>query len=190
MAAISPVAHASKAVAPLDVALAIAVVVASTCYGALGGWNWSVLAMTGFFSIMAAATAIDIAERRVPNRLSLIATLLVPSLFGVAEILESNGMFWPALAGGLAVLGIFLVVHLVSPEQFGMGDVKLAFAVGMASTWSGFGDIRWLLFWTWLGLGAVAIVHRHRGANLRLTTIPFVPVLTFGATVTVLIGAS
>ncbi|NKZ09688.1 prepilin peptidase [Mycolicibacterium septicum DSM 44393] len=79
----------------------------------------------------------DIAERRLPNWLTLPGALLV--LVGAAA--ASRGP--AALAGAAALSGLYLAVHLISPRAMGGGDVKLA--VGLGAMTGAFGVDVWLL---------------------------------------------
>ncbi|MDT5220469.1 MAG: leader peptidase (prepilin peptidase) / N-methyltransferase [Mycobacterium sp.] len=73
---------------------------------------------------MAVLSCYDIRQRRLPNLLTLpggiaILTGAVPAGRGV-----------PALAGAVALTGVYLLVHLVAPTAMGGGDVKLAIGLG------------------------------------------------------------
>ncbi|WP_235631515.1 A24 family peptidase, partial [Mycolicibacterium fortuitum] len=79
----------------------------------------------------------DIAERRLPNWLTLPGAVVVPVVAGVA------GRGVPALAGAAALSVLYLAVHLLSPGAMGGGDVKLAFGLGAMT--GAFGVDVWLL---------------------------------------------
>lgn len=73
---------------------------------------------------MAALSAVDIRQRRLPNALTLP---------GAAVILASAAMSGHGLAavvGAATLAGAYLVVHLCSPAALGAGDVKLALGLG------------------------------------------------------------
>ncbi|MFV8052357.1 A24 family peptidase [Mycobacterium sp. 48b] len=89
-----------------------------------GGW---LLALSGY----------DIAERRLPNWLTLPGALLVL----VAAAVAARGL--AALAGAATLSALYLVVHLCSPRALGGGDVKLA--VGLGAMTGAFGADVWLL---------------------------------------------
>ena len=66
------------------------------------------------------------------------------------HILESQlggaaafGRGWPALAGSVALAGLYLVVHLAAPAAMGAGDVKLA--LGLGALTGAFGVDVWAL---------------------------------------------
>jgi len=73
---------------------------------------------------LAVLSCYDVAERRLPNLLTLpgAAVILLVAAFA--------GRGVPALAGAAALAGVYLVVHLLSPTGMGAGDVKLAIGLG------------------------------------------------------------
>ena len=91
---------------------------------------------------LAALTGYDIAQRRLPNVLTLPGAALI--LVWAA----ASGRGWPALAGAAALFGGYLLIHLASPADLGAGDVKLA--LGLGALTGAFGvDV-----WTLAALGA------------------------------------
>ena len=85
------------------------------------------MGLLGCGALLAWATALsffDIRERRLPNALTLSgATVLLVVAVG-------TGHGATALAGALALSGLYLVVHLAAPAALGAGDVKLALGCG------------------------------------------------------------
>ncbi|KAA8963522.1 A24 family peptidase [Mycobacterium sp.] len=86
---------------------------------------------------MAALSGYDVAQRRLPNWLTLPGA--VAMLVGAAV----GGRGWPALAGAAALGGVYLLVHLGAPAALGAGDVKLA--LGLGALTGGVGVDVWLL---------------------------------------------
>src|ERR1044072_3279360 len=86
---------------------------------------------------MAALSAYDIRERRLPNWLTL------PGAVAVATVPAAAGRGLPALGGAGASFGFYLVVHLLAPSAMGAGDVKLALGTGALTGALGF-DV-WML---------------------------------------------
>ena len=66
----------------------------------------------------------DIAERRLPNALTL------PGAGVILLAAAAAGRGLPALAGAGALAGLYLLVHLAAPAGMGAGDVKLAIGLG------------------------------------------------------------
>jgi leader peptidase (prepilin peptidase) / N-methyltransferase len=73
---------------------------------------------------LAVLSCYDIAERRLPNLLTLPGAGVILLAAAVA------GRGLPALAGAAALTGVYLAVHLVAPAAMGAGDVKLAMGLG------------------------------------------------------------
>ncbi len=81
----------------------------------------------------AALVVMDLRHRRLPNLLTLPGAVAILAGAGAAG-LECN----PALLGGLALSGLYLLVHLADPGGLGAGDVKLALALGALTGAFGF----------------------------------------------------
>lgn len=73
---------------------------------------------------LAVLSCYDLAERRLPNLLTLPGAGVIL----LAGALAGRGL--PALAGAAALTGVYLLVHLVAPAAMGAGDVKLAIGLG------------------------------------------------------------
>ncbi|WP_407688430.1 A24 family peptidase [Mycobacterium sp. HUMS_1102779] len=73
---------------------------------------------------MAALSGYDLAQRRLPNWLTLPGAVVVLTAAGVA------GYPLPAMAGATALVAVYLLVHLGAPAAMGAGDVKLALGLG------------------------------------------------------------
>lgn len=76
---------------------------------------------------LAALSCYDIAERRLPNWLTLPGAGAILLAAGLA------GRGGSALAGAAALTALYLLVHLLAPTGMGAGDVKLAIGVGALS---------------------------------------------------------
>ena len=85
----------------------------------------------------AVLSVIDIRHRRLPNLLTLGGAVVLPAAATVA----ARGP--PAVAGALALAGLYLLVHLVAPAAMGAGDVKLA--LGLGALTGAFGTDVWAL---------------------------------------------
>jgi leader peptidase (prepilin peptidase)/N-methyltransferase len=135
-----------------------------------------------FVAVLAVLAAIDIEQRIIPNRIVLPAAIVVLA----ARIAISPGRTWEWVGAALGVFAVFLVVHLVSPAGFGMGDVKLGLLLG-----AGLG--RYVVLGVFVGLlaasaaGLVLIAREGRAARKR--TMPMGPFLAVGAIAALFIGA-
>jgi leader peptidase (prepilin peptidase)/N-methyltransferase len=86
---------------------------------------------------LAVLSCYDIAERRLPNALTLPGAGVILLTGAVA------GRGSAALAGAAALSGVYLLVHLRAPAALGAGDVKLA--VGLGGLAGCFGVEVWFL---------------------------------------------
>ena len=108
----------------------------------------------------------DIIRRRLPNAATLSGGAAI--LAGAA--LCGRGL--PALAGALALGGLYLVVHVADPAALGGGDVKLA--LGLGGLTRAFGVDVWVL----AALGApllTAVAGLLVAARARSATVPHGP---------------
>lgn len=71
-----------------------------------------------------ALSCYDIRQRRLPNWLT------IPGAVVILTVAACAGRGTPAWCGAVALVGLYLVVHLVAPAAMGAGDVKLAAGVG------------------------------------------------------------
>jgi leader peptidase (prepilin peptidase) / N-methyltransferase len=134
-----------------------------------------------------ALTQIDVAVRRLPDRLTLPAYPATAALLAIAAALQDA---WPAflraLLAGLALGAAFLVLGLVSSGQLGGGDIKLAGLIGMVLGWLGW---RTLITGACLGFVLAAIVSLVMLASRKVSwrsMISFGPYMLAGALLAVL----
>jgi leader peptidase (prepilin peptidase)/N-methyltransferase len=86
---------------------------------------------------MAALSGYDIAQRRLPNWLTVPGAAVILAAAGAA------GRAVPAVSGAAALVAVYLLVHLVAPAAMGAGDVKLA--LGLGGLTGCFGTEVWVL---------------------------------------------
>jgi len=134
-----------------------------------------------FAALLIAVAAIDIEYRIVPNKL-----LLPAGIWAVAGWTAVDLDFVPeALAAGAGAFTFLLLAALAYPAGMGMGDVKLAGAMGL---YLGLAVIPALLVAFLAGsLVGVAILLRE-GAQARKKGVPFAPFLALGGLVGLLAG--
>jgi len=134
--------------------LAAGGVLAVASYLAAGFLPQNVFYMAYIVVLIAVAYS-DFRERRIPNRVIYPAILV--ALGAMFHFIPGWGRFpgWGrALLGGMAAALIFIIpVFIYGPERAGIGDVKLAFFIGLI-----FG-FDWPLYWALLvGFGSAALV--------------------------------
>lgn len=134
----------------------------------------------------------DLARHRIPDALNLAAAAAGALLLLVPGDLSAYGRAWLA---ALAVTGVLLALALVGPSGLGMGDVKLAPALGLYLGYLGWEAVLvGILAGFVLGaLAAIAILvrdviaRRPVGGALR-RALPFGPFLLVGTLVGLLTG--
>jgi leader peptidase (prepilin peptidase)/N-methyltransferase len=103
-------------------------------------------------------------------------------LLGAAALLLGEpGAVVRMLVGGLALWGLYRLLHAVYPPGMGYGDVRLAGLLGMYLGWIGWGALVAGAFLGFLvgGLGGVGILVARR-SGLK-TQIPYGPYMIAGA---------
>ena len=122
----------------------------------------------------AAATVVDLRERRIPNRLTGPAALAA-AVLGTA--LDAGGEV-ERLVAGLAAAAFFGLAALVDAQGMGMGDAKLAGVMGLC-----LGEEVVLAVLVALAAGNVLVVARlvRHGRAARSSTFAFGPFLALGA---------
>ena len=125
---------------------------------------------------LGALASVDLAEHRIPNRIVVPATVLC------ATLLFLDGVH-VELLGGLALVVLMLVLGLLWPASFGMGDVKLALLVV-----AGLGGVAAQALVLSLVLaaafGAILVVRHGRPAAAR--ALPLAPFVAGGAAIAML----
>ncbi|WP_354255755.1 prepilin peptidase [Agrococcus sp. UYP10] len=147
---------------------------------ALGGWDAVVSVPLAVAAALAPALArIDVAERRLPNALT-VPLLLLGAAAGAVRLVQGDLAPLAALACGLVLLAMALAGGM------GMGDVKLGLALALATATLGWAaPLTGLAASVMVGgvLGAAALVAGRR-------TVPFGPALLLGNAIAAAAGAS
>jgi leader peptidase (prepilin peptidase) / N-methyltransferase len=124
---------------------------------------------------LAALSCYDLAQRRLPNALTL------PGAAAILLVCAAAGRGAPALLGAVALAAVYLLVHLVDPAGMGGGDVKLAIGLGGLSGYFGAGA--WLL----AALGA-PVLTALAATLCRRRTLPHGPSMCLATAGAVLLG--
>jgi leader peptidase (prepilin peptidase)/N-methyltransferase len=141
------------------------------------------------FAALLAVSVIDLEQYRIPNRILVPTILAAVPLLGLAALGEGGiSAFLRALGGGLAAFTALLVLALISPRGMGMGDVKLAFLLGLYLGFLGWGEVFLGLFLGFLFGALVGLVLIATGVRGRKDFLPFGPFLAAGTVVAVLWG--
>ncbi|GLI26852.1 hypothetical protein ARHIZOSPH14_10940 [Agromyces rhizosphaerae] len=146
------------------------------------GVSWLLPAALAFAGTGIAMSLVDLAEQRLPNRMLGPSLVIVGTLLLVAGVATASwwSLLW-ALVGGIAMFAFYLIIAVIAPNGMGMGDVKLAFVVGLVVGYLGWA--LWILG-LFLGIfvgGVFAVVAlAARRVTLR-GHIPFGPAMVVGA---------
>ena len=132
--------------------------------------------------LLVPVTLIDLDHRIIPNRLMLIGAVAAPALVALTQ---PDALVEHAIAAAAAG-GFFLVAVLAYPRGMGMGDVKLAFVLGLFLGRS----VGPALFVALVAgaLVGVAVIARKGAADGRKTEVPAGPFLALGAVVALFAG--
>lgn len=151
--------------------------------------SWALPAFLAVAAGLVALSVIDLEHFLLPNRIVYPLALATVVLLTLAALGDGEwGALGRAVLGGVAGMVTLGVLHLASPRSMGFGDVKLAFVLGLALGWLGWGELVLGLFCGFLAgaiVGIVLIALRMRG---RKDHLPFGPFLAFGTVVVLLWG--
>ncbi len=146
----------------------------------LGADPWPVLLLwLPLVPLLASLAAVDLDERRLPDRILIPAAAWTMACIGLLGIQQHSltRLLAPAVAALLCGT-TFWVLHLASRGALGFGDVKLAAIAGAAVA-----AVAWQsLVWALLGACALGLVW---AAVTRRREIAFGPWLALGAVVAV-----
>ncbi|GEM_PF-2060955 len=148
------------------------------------GLVWLLPALLAFAATGIAMSLVDLAEQRLPNRMLGPSLVVVGALLLVASVATASwwSVLW-ALVGAVAMFAFYLLIAVIAPSGMGMGDVKLAFLVGLVVGY--FGWAIWLLgLFLGVFVGGLAAVGALVARRVTLRGhIPFGPAMVVGALV-------
>ncbi|MGU3410790.1 prepilin peptidase [Microbacterium sp. M1A1_1b] len=133
-------------------------------------------------AVSVALALIDIDVQRLPNAIVLPMYPVLALLLGGSSALTGDWSAAVRALGGMALLGgVYLALAIAVPRGMGLGDVKLAGALGLFLAYLGWGPLAVGAFGAFLlggtfGIGVLLI--RRTG---RRTGIPFGPWILLGA---------
>ena len=153
------------------------------------GAGWELPAYLYLAFIAVSLSAVDLAEKRLPNALVYPSLVVIPVLLTLAAAATGS---WPALLGallgGAALFVFYFVLALISPAGIGTGDVKLAAVIGLALGYLGWTALLVGAFGGFLVGSLVSLVAlAARRVTLR-SSLPFGPSMLAGAFLGVLLA--
>jgi prepilin signal peptidase PulO-like enzyme (type II secretory pathway) len=172
----SPTTWAHEHKVAVGLATGVAICVAArygfSASGAIGGFAAAALVILA---------AIDIEERRLPNRIVLPSAVAVLAARLATD--PHHASVWLAAAFLPAIA--LLVLALVYPAGLGMGDVKLALLIGATLGAAVLGGL--VIGMVSAAMAAIVVLTRG-GRSARKETLPYGPFLAFGALVALLVA--
>ena len=153
------------------------------------GASWELPAYLVLTAALLAISIIDLEHFIVPDRITAPLTVSALALLGVAALAEGNGWrFGRTLLGGVAYFAFLLLLNIFYPKGMGMGDVKLAFSLGLYLGWLGWGQVFLGGFLAFLLGAVVGVTLIATKIKSRKDVVPFGPFLALGAMLTILWG--
>jgi leader peptidase (prepilin peptidase)/N-methyltransferase len=135
-----------------------------------------------FVILLVPVTLIDLDHRIIPNTLMLIGTIASVAIL----LITDPGALTEHLIAGTAAGGFLLIAALAYPGGMGMGDVKLAFVMGL---FLGRNVAPALLAGFLLGSIVGGAIMARKGVKAgRKTKVPFGPFLAMGGLVGLFFG--
>jgi len=146
------------------------------------GPNEDVWLGLAFVLLLVPVTVIDIDFRIIPNKLMILGTVVALAILALTRPGDIPEHLIAAVAAG----GFLLIAAIAYPGGMGMGDVKLAFVVGLfLGRDVGVAMLAGLLAGSLIG---AAVIARKGAKEGRKTAIPFGPFLALGGLVGLLAG--
>ncbi|ROS77555.1 leader peptidase (prepilin peptidase)/N-methyltransferase [Curtobacterium sp. PhB130] len=149
---------------------------------AFAGHAVLLVALLYVMAVSVALAMIDLDTHTLPNRIVLPMYPVLAVLLAGSSVLTGDWAAFVRGLGGMAVLGgVYLLLAIAVPRGMGLGDVKLAGALGLVLAYLGWGPLAVGAFAAFLlggtfGIGLVLV--RRTG---RSTGIPFGPWMLLGA---------
>lgn len=142
-----------------------------------------------FVAVALTLALTDIDVHRLPNRILYPSTVVGAVLLLIAAVIDGDlGAFGRAVAGGAFYFVLFLILALLARGGFGMGDVKLAFFLGLFLAYQS-----WDVLGAGIALGiavggawAVVLLISRRAD--RKAKIPFGPAMILGSYLALTVG--
>ena len=146
------------------------------------GPNEDVWLGLAFVLLLVPVTVIDIDFRIIPNKLMILGTAVALAILALTR----PGNIPEHLIAAVAAGGFLLIAAIAYPGGMGMGDVKLAFVMGLfLGRDVGVAMLAGLLAGSLIG---AAVIARKGAKEGRKTAIPFGPFLALGGLVGLLAG--
>jgi leader peptidase (prepilin peptidase)/N-methyltransferase len=142
-------------------------------------------------AISVALALIDLAVKRLPDKIVLPSYIVAITLLGIAAVAGHDyHSFLRALEGMAAYYAAFYALAFIYPAGMGFGDVKLAGVLGLYLGWIGWGVLAVGAFGGIFIGAVVGVTLMAAGRAGRKSAIPFGPFMLAGAMFAVFTGAA
>jgi leader peptidase (prepilin peptidase)/N-methyltransferase len=135
-----------------------------------------------FVALLVPVAVIDIDFRIIPNKLMILGAVAAPSILALTD----PGALPEHAIAAAAAGGFLLAAALAYPSGMGMGDVKLAFVMGLFLGRDV--GVAMLVALVAGSLAGAAVIAAKGAKEGRRTAIPFGPFLALGGVVALLAG--
>jgi len=151
--------------------------------------DWALAGFLVLGASLLAVALIDLEHYIVPNRILVVVAPLGAAILAAVALADGKwDAFGRGVGGGVAAFAGLLVVHLISPRGMGMGDVKLAFVLGLFLGWLSWGHVALGMFLGFLLGAVVGGLLVVTGVRTRREAVPFAPFLAAGTMLAVFFG--
>ncbi|WP_331752250.1 A24 family peptidase [Streptomyces sp. NBC_00829] len=165
-------------IGPPAVSAEVTTAAAFAAIAAGGASGWFAAAQYWLAACGIAMALIDLAVQRLPDVLTLPACTGTILLLAAATVVGEPGSLGRAAAGGAVLTAVFLLLAMIA--GLGLGDVKLAPAIGALLGWSSWTHLWWGTAAGFL-VGAVCAAALLTTGHDRRSQIAFGPFITIGA---------
>ncbi len=169
----------------------VAVLCGAIAAGLAARWDdtWVLPAYLVVGVTLVVLSVIDLQHYLLPNRIVYPLSGATVALLAFAGLADGDGdALVRALLAGVVAFVAFFVLHLVVPSGLGFGDVKLAFTLGAAMGWLGWGEVAFGLFLGFLYGAVLGIGLIVTGLRSRKDAVPFGPFLALGTLTVLFLG--
>ena len=143
--------------------------------------------VAAFLAVLLALALIDARHQVLPNRIVYPAVLAFGVAIVAGDLADARVDLAGAALGFVAFGGALFVISLISPRGMGMGDVKLAFLIGLVLGSLALSFVAVAAGVAILGGGVAAVVALATGRS-RKSKIPFGPFLALGGATAAFLG--
>jgi leader peptidase (prepilin peptidase)/N-methyltransferase len=144
------------------------------------GVDWVLPAYLWFVAVTVTLTLTDLDTKLIPNRILFPGTVVGLVLLMGGAVIEGGPILRP-LAGGAIYFGLLFVLALIARGGFGFGDVKLAFTLGLFTSYQSWDTLIVAVLAAFLLGGFVSVFLVVFRIRSRKDAIPFGPYLVAGA---------